>query len=644
MMNGREEVKTNALTVVDLFCGAGGLSTGFSNAILVGHNVIARFGVQFAVDRNKHAVKTFSVNHPGVPTHCGDISQVDAAFIRNQIGPGESVDVLIGGPSCQGVSPAGLRNPEDKRNQTLLAFIRLVDELRPKWFVMENVPGLIHENNRELLAEIFRRLSGIEGYKVVGDVLLAADYGIPQFRYRLFIIGTRTKSPIRFPSPTHFEPANQGALLLPTVQRYLTVRDAIFDLEAVEPGEYDSSEAPEAITAGRAIANHECQKITDANRRRISHVRAGYDWRDMPIGLLPERYFATRSSDQKGAYGRLHWDWPAYTVTNSSLNITSGAFTHPEKDRCLSVREVARLQSFPDGYVFHGSIQAQYMQVGNAVPPKLAQAVAEEILFCNFDPVGAKRRGREGRLTLELIEDCIAGRREFPVMTPRQSNPAHAPRQTRRKTQGSRAHKQQNGNGESQTAKSVWDARTPPLDIRPKETKRLRRLAEQPANVKAAKRAKAIVQFIDGMPREEIVATANVSERSVKKWIDGYFAAGLDGWRAHHSRLDHIADQKLLRRIEKNIARVRRVLLAPIKEHRGKGSPKRLHMNSYLLGLIARFKDYPVYELIEEVETRLSTGVGTVYIGDLLAIADAVIPATDARVEDPVEIVESIPA
>jgi DNA (cytosine-5)-methyltransferase 1 len=492
----------------------------------------------------------------------------------------------------------------------LLAFARLVQELQPLWFVMENVPGLTHSNNRHLLAGILGLFEEMEGYRVACDVLLAADYGVPQFRYRLFIIGTRTGAPIRFPE-----------LLRP--RSYPVVRNAIYDLSSVEPLEYDKGESPDRITHG--FKNHWCRKIGEIDRRRIAAVRAGHDWRDIPVELLPERYFMTRSSDQKGSYGRLSWDWPAYTVTNASLNVSAGAFTHPDHNRCLSVREAARLQSFEDNYEFLGSVESQYRQVGNAVPPKMAQAVAEGILYAHFNADESAKWGREGRLTYDIVTRCLRGELEFPILTPRCVHPKTA-RSTRAKT----PRREAPGTTPVQSV-SAWLLDPRPTDRWPEETRRLRKLAEQPKYIRAAKRAKSIVQFLDGVPRDKIVATANVSETSIKKWIDGYFAGGLDGWRAFHSPIDHLggSDQKLREKIVQGIVRVRKILLVPRREENGNGHIKRLHMNAYLQELIRIFGERSVAGLMAEVERALDLSIGTVYVGDLMAIADAVLARTN---------------
>jgi DNA (cytosine-5)-methyltransferase 1 len=513
-----------------------------------------------------------------------------------------------------------LRNPKDHRNDMLTAFIRLVRELQPRWFLMESVPGLTHKNNRELLREIFKTLESIKGYKVSGDVLLAADYGVPQLRYRLFIVGTNTGSPIRFPSATHTP--TPGPDSNRTSSRYATVKDAIHDLADRSPEQYDPKTLPKDIRKPNEtlLSNHYCPDISGLNKRRIKKIAPGEDWRFMPIRLLPERYFATRASDQKGAYGRLIWDWPAYTITNSCSNITAGTFTHPNFDRGLSVREAARLQSFADDHVFYGSVGSQYQQVGNAVPPLLAQAVAEGILLCNYRRRKAKNWGHEGRLNYKCIDDAISGKIAFPKLTRRHVHPSF----DRRRNKSNPNPKEISPSLE--VAKSTWDLRRRPIDPKPEQTQRLRKLAEEPNNYRATKRARAIVQFLDGEAKELIISQANVSEDSVKKWIDGYFVDGLDGWRAYHTSIEalQLNDPELSLRIKKAIVRARRTLLSPSKKN-GKAEsndPLRLHMNSYLVKLIGRFRNYSVAGLIARVEKKLKTLLGTVYVGDLLAIAD----------------------
>lgn len=620
------------LTLADIYCGGAGLSSGFKAAEAWWPEAKGeRFEIIYGVDRDKNAVETFRKLHfpdltqeqLDIVAPCKSIDDITAKDILDAIQPHEKVQVLIGGPSCQGVSAAGLGNPEDHRNDMLLKFINLVRELQPAWFVMENVPGLTHQNNRELLAEIFKELESIEGYKVSGDVLLAADYGVPQFRYRLFIIGTNTGAPIRFPLATHTpETSDSQQQLIEIKQSYRTVRDAIFDLSVRAPKIYEENVSPDEGEESNALHNHYSIEIGEGNKARISMIKPGQDWRDMPVRLLPERYFATRASDQKGAYGRLLWDWPAYTITSEVTNVTAGPFTHPEFDRALSVRETARLQSFPDEHVFYGSVGSQYRQVGNAVPPDLAKAIANSILFCHYKREKAKNWGRQGRLSYQLIRDALDGKAVFPTLTPRHIAPNANRRLERKKVYKTRSTRN------SQAKKSAWNTRPRPLDPHPHDTRRLRRLAEQPGNYRAAKRAKAIVSFIDRVPRSKIVKEANVSEASVRKWVNAYFESGIDGWRAYHTSLEgnNQLDRKMAKKIKKATLRARKTLLAPTKNGNGGGkNPKRLHMNRYLLNLIDRFGDRSVSELITAVEEKLGTGIGTVYVGDLLAMCDVIL-------------------
>jgi DNA (cytosine-5)-methyltransferase 1 len=619
----KNAVRAKPLTVAEVYCGAGGLSAGFKQAKARWKgNCGERFEIVYGVDRDREAISTFRDYHfPGrdpdflnAVAPCKDVSSVTAKEVLATIKPQRRLDVLIGGPSCQGVSPAGLRNPNDNRNAMLLAFIRLVQELRPRWFLMENVPGLAHSNNRELLGTIFEKFEAIEGYEVAGDVLLAADYGVPQLRYRLFIIGTTTGIPIRFPGTYH--QAKNGA------QPYPTVRSAIFDLRkypAITAEDYNTNRL--RLPSNGCPSNHYYRNVTDITRRRMQTIKTGEDWRYMPVQLLPEGYFATRASDQKGAYGRLLWDWPAYTMTNSCSNVTAGVFTHPEFDRVLSVREAARLQTFEDAHVFKGSVEAQYRQVGNAVPPKLAQAVAESILYCHHHGKGSKL-GVPGRITRSIILAASNDPRLFPILTPRKVHPQFDRRHSR-KARPSRTR------AGVKITNSVWDAPDRLKDPRPEETRILRKLATQPANYRAAKRARTIVQFIDGLSKEQILKQANVSETSIRKWIDGYFNLGLEGWRAYHTPVDAIKSKDSIptSRIKTAVDRVRRTLLSRRRNGQpaSNGSTARLHMNGYLSTLIKRYSKLSVADLICEVEQELEHSLGTVYVADLLAIADVVV-------------------
>jgi len=359
------------VVAIDLFCGAGGLSLGVKNA---------GYEVGFAIDWDATACETHRVNFPHCVTEKRDVRTVTGKEVLGRFGP---IDLLAGGPNCQGVSQRGLRDPEDPRNMMLREFLRLVEEVQPPRFLMENVAGLAHRQNMPLLRELFRRFADM-GYSCGADVLLAADYGVPQLRHRMFLAGDRGPRVVEFPQATH-------------AAKHCTVREALSGLPALCDGEND----------------HRTTNISAQNRARIAAVPPGGNWKDLPAELLPPRFWRYRMTDQNGTYARLRWDRPAYTITCRAGNVTCGAFTHPQADRALSVREAARIQTFPDTFRFVGSLSDRYRQIGNAVPPLLAEAVAR----VSGNP---HAHGVRPRITDEVLAD--EKRWAKLVLTPRADN------------------------------------------------------------------------------------------------------------------------------------------------------------------------------------------------------------------------------
>jgi DNA (cytosine-5)-methyltransferase 1 len=373
---------------IDLFCGAGGLSVGFEKA---------GFKAVFALDNDSTAMETFRFNHPDCKAVCSDIEQIQASDIFEAAGT-KKVPVIVGGPNCQGVSLRGKRDPNDPKNKMFHHFHRLIDEVQPDWFVMENVPGLLHKHNRELASDIFKAFEEI-GYRCGADVLLAADYGVPQLRYRLFLIGNRHGAPIVFPTPTHSCPFEQLGLqdtIFPKFERekpsWRTVAEAIGDLPPIENGG-GLPEVVEFFKGRRAenefvkwcrqkewnLKNHVCHRTNDYNINLIQHIPQGKNWKSIPIEIRPPRFKRVALKDHTTTYGRLSWNMPARTITCYFNNITCGAFTHPEQQRGISVREGARIQSFPDEFQFFGPLARQYRQVGNAVPCLLGTHIARTL-------------------------------------------------------------------------------------------------------------------------------------------------------------------------------------------------------------------------------------------------------------------------
>jgi len=270
-----------------------------------------------------------------------------------------------------------------------------VEELRPKWVLMENVTGLLRYGNgvfRENIVEDFQRM----GYVVSFAQLQAADYGVAQTRKRVFFVANRLGIPFYFPRPTHYDPSRRADDLFKNElsgglaqEPYRTVEDALGDLpwigrgvsESQAPAHYASVPATflqrYSRCANAPLSMHYGAVVPEENYQRIRNIPRGGDWLDIPQSLLPPRLKRVLSKDATTLYYRLRWNRPAYTITTVYRNVSSGAFTHPDEDRALTHREAARIQSFPDHFKFVDSNIGR--QIGNAVPPLLAKAIAEAI-------------------------------------------------------------------------------------------------------------------------------------------------------------------------------------------------------------------------------------------------------------------------
>jgi len=390
------------LIAADLFCGAGGLSLGFQ---------MAGFEIAFANDINPDYANTYQMNHPGSKFFNGSVEQLTAEKIFRETGLGpRGIDLLIGGPPCQGFSiNAPRRSIEDDRNRLFREYARLVLEgLRPKVILMENVPGMVSLERGRVIREIYE-LFQQTGYRMRHMILCAAHYGMPQERWRLFFVGTILKNrDITFPEPTHHAPVRTNftggreLTWLPLIQNgrqepnlfgrllrpFVAVRDAICDLpplavrEGAEEMEYIVPPQTEYQIQMRSgshhVYNHVAGQLSKQNLERIRHIPPGGSWRDIPHAMLPKGMKAARRSDHTRRYGRVDPDGLSGTVL-TKCDPHWGSFFHYEQDRALTVREAARIQSFPDRYRFYGSRGSQYEQVGNAVPPLLARELAEHI-------------------------------------------------------------------------------------------------------------------------------------------------------------------------------------------------------------------------------------------------------------------------
>lgn len=398
----REAAKKCSKLAADLFCGAGGLSLGFQQA---------GFRMAFANDINESYANTYQLNHEGTPFFRDSIENLNATeLLRLAEVKRTDIDLLIGGPPCQGFSiNAPKRSLEDDRNHLFREYGRLVLEgIRPKVIVMENVPGMVSLDGGRFIQDIYT-LYNQAGYRMRHMILCAAHYGVPQERWRLFFIGTTLKNvDITFPEPTHYAPVRanfsggRSLTWLPMIQNgvrrpnmfgrvlkpFVTVREAIGDLPKVEvgSGEDEMSYPSRAESTyqrwirqgSNRLFNHVAGALSKQNLERLKHIAPGGSWRDIPQDLLPKGMKEARRSDHTKRYGRIDPEGLSGTVL-TKCDPHWGSFFHYDQDRALTVREAARIQSFPDRYRFYGSRVSQYEQVGNAVPPLLAQVLAEHI-------------------------------------------------------------------------------------------------------------------------------------------------------------------------------------------------------------------------------------------------------------------------
>lgn len=359
------------LTAIDLFCGAGGLSEGFRQA---GFHVLA------GQDNDEAAGATFAATHREATFVGGPIQNVRPQDLLKaaNVKAGE-IDVIVGGPPCQGYSVYNhQRGSNDPRANLFRDYLRIVDGIKPKWIVMENVTGITSIADGKIVHEIRQAMNAL-GYRVEMRILKAEEYGIPQERRRVFFIATNTQTPLLFPEPTH------GPELLP----FVTVWDAISDLPTLRNGDKGRSNAyaktpqndyQRQLRGDRfVVENHAAPKLAAINEERMRHIPPGGSWRDIPFDLLPKGMKLAKRSDHTKRYGRPKKTDLACTIL-TKCDLHWGAYIHPTQDRSFTVREAARLQSFPDAFVFGGSRTEQYVQVGNAVPPLLGKRVAEALL------------------------------------------------------------------------------------------------------------------------------------------------------------------------------------------------------------------------------------------------------------------------
>lgn len=355
------------MDVIDLFSGCGGLSLGF---------IKDGYTVKKAVEFDKSIANTYKMNHPEVDVIVDDIRNIDQSGIFKK----GDADIIIGGPPCQGFSMAGSRIRtgfiDDPRNYLFKHYFNVVKEVKPKAFIMENVKGIKTMQNGKIFDEILKIFSDPilldgEPYKLYYKIVKAVEFGIPQKRERMIIIGVKnqkidfnilwnkTKEEILMKYPFYFD--------------IVTVKDAISNLGetsidgCVENPQPITNYQKYLATNSKKIMNHSKTNHSKIAINRMKKVSNGENFT-----VLDEKINSVHS----GAYGRLCWDEQAPTITTRFDTPAGGRFIHPEEDRTLSPREAARIQSFPDSFVFYGNKTSICKQIGNAVPPKISYFLA----------------------------------------------------------------------------------------------------------------------------------------------------------------------------------------------------------------------------------------------------------------------------
>lgn len=337
-------------TVLDLFCGCGGLSHGFIEA---GYDVV------LGIDHWKDAIETFKYNHKNSIGLVADLSSETAEQISKKTGISK-VDVIIGGPPCQGFSIAGKRIIDDKRNHLYKSFVHFVDFYKPKAFILENVPNIVSMGNgivKDNIIDDFEKL----GYTVVYKVLMASDFGVPQNRKRAFFVGIKGEERFFFPSPLNEDLITSGQALSDLPENSM--------IDGEEYQKNAENKYQKFIRKGsKGVFNHQITVHNEKTIEIISLVPDGGNYKNLPIELHQTRKVNI-------AWTRLNSKKPSFTIDTGHNH-----HFHYKYNRVPTARESARLQSFPDSFIFTCGKTSQLKQIGNAVPPILAQILAENLI------------------------------------------------------------------------------------------------------------------------------------------------------------------------------------------------------------------------------------------------------------------------
>ncbi|MDU9049994.1 MAG: DNA cytosine methyltransferase [Candidatus Electrothrix sp. Rat3] len=342
---------------IDIFSGAGGLSLGATNAGIT---------ISTAIEKDRNAANTFKRNHPDTKLLVEDIANVnpDLCALEHPL-------IVFGGSPCQGFSFSNskTRNERNKNNVLYHEFIRFISSLKPAWFLFENVEGIMSFNGGKTVWQLIKIFEEL-GYTVSNDVLNASDYGVPQDRNRFILVGNKKGIHFDFPKKKKIK---------------VSVMDAIGDLPFLVNGQLEESlpykhvedlpaYAKKMRNRSKSAKQNFVSKNNDLVIERYKYIKPGQNWRAIPDYLMQN--YKNKNNCHSGIYKRLNPAIPSVVISNYRKNM----LIHPEQDRGLSVREAARIQSFPDDFIFEGNLMSIQQQIGNAVPPLLAEAIFKQIM------------------------------------------------------------------------------------------------------------------------------------------------------------------------------------------------------------------------------------------------------------------------
>lgn len=359
------------LKVIDLFAGIGGLSYGF-------HNLDNSFEIIAANEIDKSIAQTYCYNFPEVKIYNQDIKDLSFKKIKEDLNVNSKIDIIIGGPPCQAYSTVGKRLIDDPRGKLFQQYYRLLKEINPDFFLYENVKGLLTINKGKLFEEIIELFDSL-GYRVNYKVLNALDYGVPQNRERIIIIGTKLNKKFEFPVQTHY---SKDKSLISKQKLHLTLKDALSDLPLLKTSQIEENYICEPTNdyqkkmrkniKDNSVKEHFCTKNNQNLKKIMEYLPQGGTINDLPQELKPKSGFGN-------TYSRLWWNKPSTTITRNFSTPSSSRCIHPLSPRPLTIREAARLQSFPDDFIFCGNNSSKKVQIGNAVPPILSEMLAKQI-------------------------------------------------------------------------------------------------------------------------------------------------------------------------------------------------------------------------------------------------------------------------